>query len=673
MGIVRRLVVVGAGAAVAFSLAAVGPADPVEGAPPAPSLTAVKPSSGWTLQTTFPGLLSSVSCATHNRCFAAGADGSIEVSDNGGASWTSSQVAPLIAGIQAISCQAGTCVAAGEGPQGTESSATSTDRGRTWESEEATSVGDPASLACSSASDCAVVGQQSEVTGSAPEAAYTTDGGTTWSPGSLPSPPSALNSVSCAGSDCTAVGSTISQYAAKVSIVGTTDGGVTWHDDTVPTDFYPESVACLSAGACDALGYGQTGMELAVTADDGSTWTMHAIPNVTPTTITLACSGARRCLVVSQGTSDGELLAEATTDGGSTWTAQTMPSLGPDLATVYSASCPSSSRCVVAAEDNGVGALVSTKNAGTTWSETFSGLAVGALDTVACAPGGDRCWSSYGGYLFDTTDGGRSWTQSPYLDGGEDMTCVDDQHCWSVGADGPDTGIIDATSDGVHWSTQYRADSSTLTSISCADVEHCWAVGFGVTGYVGASFATTDGGATWTALPLRKGMLLTSISCPTDPFCVANEGAGAPYYSTDGGMTWKKGKSSKSLSDVDQVDCVSPTECLAATDGEVALSTDQGRRWVVTATATGVNYPLSVSCANAEDCAVAGSSAANGTSAIAATTDGGTTWISQSVPGEFSAPGSTLNAVSCAASSGCLAVGGIGPSGGGVAALPSFP
>jgi photosystem II stability/assembly factor-like uncharacterized protein len=252
------------------------------------------------------------------------------------------------------------------------------------------------------------------------------------------------------------------------------------------------------------------------------------------------------------------------------------------------------------------------------------------------------------------------------------MTCVDDQHCWSVGADGPDTGIVDATSDGVHWSTQYRADSSTLTSISCADLEHCWAVGFGVTGNVGASFATTDGGATWAALPLRKGMLLTSISCPTDSFCVANEGAGAPYFSTDGGVTWKKGRSPESLSDVDWVDCVSSTECLAAGDGEVALSTDQGQRWVVT-DAAGVNYPLSISCADAEDCVVAGSSAANGTSAIAATTDGGTTWFSQSVPGEFRVPGSTLNSVSCTASSGCLAVEGIGPSGGGVAALPSVP
>ena len=50
MGIVRRLVVAGAGVAVALSLAAVGPADPVEGAPLAPSPTTVTPSSDWTLQ-----------------------------------------------------------------------------------------------------------------------------------------------------------------------------------------------------------------------------------------------------------------------------------------------------------------------------------------------------------------------------------------------------------------------------------------------------------------------------------------------------------------------------------------------------------------------------------------------------------------------------------------------
>jgi photosystem II stability/assembly factor-like uncharacterized protein len=672
MGIVRRLVVVGAGAAVALSLATVGAGGPVEGAPLTPSPTTLKPSGGWTLQTTFPGVLSRVSCATGNRCFAAGADGSIEESDNGGTSWTPSQVAPLIAGIQALSCQAATCVAAGEGPGGTASSATSTDRGRTWEPEEPTGVGEPASLSCSSASDCVVVGQQLEATGWTPEAAYTTDGGTTWSEASLPSPPSALNSVSCAGSDCTAVGSTITQMTATVSIVGTTDGGVIWRDDTVPTDFYPESVACRSAGACAALGYGQTGMELAVTADGGSTWTMHPIPNVTPSSVALACSSALRCLVVSQGSTDGELVAEVTTDGGSTWTAQTMPSLGPDAATVDAAACPSSSRCVVAAEDNGVTALVSTRNSGHAWSETYGSLAVGALDTVVCPPGGEQCWASWGGYLFHTSDGGTSWTPSPYRDGGEAMTCVNAQHCWSVGADGPDTGIVDATSDGVHWSTQYRADSSTLTSVSCADVEHCWTVGFGITGEVGAAFATSDGGATWAALPLRKGMLLTSISCPTDSFCVADED-GAPYFSTDGGTTWKKGVAPKSLSDIDQVLCVSPAECLAAGDGEVALSRDQGQRWVVTDAASGVNYPLSLSCAGAEDCAVVGSSSANGTSAIAATTDGGTTWFSQPVPGAFDAPGSTLNSVSCATSTGCLAVGGIGPSGGGVAALASFP
>jgi hypothetical protein len=42
---------------------------------------------------------------------------------------------------------------------------------------------------------------------------------------------------------------------------------------------------------------------------------------------------------------------------------------------------------VVAAGEDGVAALLSTQNAGNTWSETYRGLAVGALDTVACAPG----------------------------------------------------------------------------------------------------------------------------------------------------------------------------------------------------------------------------------------------------------------------------------------------
>lgn len=98
------------------------------------------------------------------------------------------------------------------------------------------------------------------------------------------------------------------------------------------------------------------------------------------------------------------------------------------------------------------------------------------------------------------------------------------------------------------------------------------------------------------------------------------------------------------------VACPSPLECFATGNGFVLRSTDGGTAWTASVPSSPANL-LSVSCPSVSTCfAVGGYDSSVGV--ILATTDGGSTWVSQTVP-----PASGgLNAVSCSSTTHCVAV-----------------
>ena len=92
--------------------------------------------------------------------------------------------------------------------------------------------------------------------------------------------------------------------------------------------------------------------------------------------------------------------------------------------------------------------------------------------------------------------------------------------------------------------------------------------------------------------------------------------------------------------------------------GVIAVTTDAGRSWTYRAVLPGVENLTGVACASTSDCTAVGynytTGGATASAVIVATTDGGVTWTSQTVPSGVQ----ILSAVACpAATSDCIAVG----------------
>ena len=163
--------------------------------------------------------------------------------------------------------------------------------------------------------------------------------------------------------------------------------------------------------------------------------------------------------------------------------------------------------------------------------------------------------------LWHTTDAGRTWGTQPLPAGASilhGLQFVDDDRGWAVGARyiGDDTRpehrmvIYHTSNGGQTWVEQYAPDISvSLTDVDFVDAQNGWAVGF-VTNSgesPGATFRTSDGGASWEKFePGAFSDLLWDVEV-LDRDRVYIVGAnylaawGPPVFRTlDGGETWEK-------------------------------------------------------------------------------------------------------------------------------------
>ncbi|HEV3132563.1 MAG TPA: Ig-like domain-containing protein [Acidimicrobiales bacterium] len=306
------------------------------------------------------------------------------------------------------------------------------------------------------------------------------------------------------------------------------------------------------------------------------------------------------------------------------------------------------------------GFIVTTTDGGTTWTNRpypggitlFTGVSCGSTSQCIAVPDGS---------IFITSDGGITWAQPtlPYgISGLTGVSCGSTSNCAAVSINGP-TGInlvVTTANGGATWTNPIRPPGFPvlqLEGISCPSASDCLAVGPGV-------ISSSDGGATWTKQTIPSGTGVLAVSCGSSSNCVAT-GAGV-IATTDGGTNWvTQGVSTVFPFDGLGVSCASALDCVVvgyAVEGKfgpfppvIAATTDGGTTWTTQSVPTGTDIVSRVSCGSTSDCVAVGT--ASGAPVTLATTNGGATWTTQNVPSAVS----TLAGISCPSSADCVAVG----------------
>jgi photosystem II stability/assembly factor-like uncharacterized protein len=624
----------------------------------------------WYWQNPLPqgNTLNGVHCFSSTSCLAVGDAGTMQVTADGGATWTgkSSGTTSNLAGITCPDSQH--CFVWGTGLSGTVILA-STDGGATWSSKAVPTLVDGdtvadsntiAGIACTSATTCIMVG--SSLDESSGYTVSTTNGATSWGTPASTSYP--LGSIACpTASHCFA--------SSWGSVMASTNGGTSWGTAVATGLDSASALICPDSSKCFALGMEASGDgDIMATADGGATWTkQYRSPDDTHPLHGLACTDdAVHCFAVSDA---DQVLA--TTDGGTHWTIQ---GAGGDTDGMKAIACPASGTCVaVGAYGN---TLYTTDGTNWTWQNQSTSLTEVNLTGISCVDASDCTAVSSTGDTLTTTNGGQTWSLTPSASAGSvawnsiscttkqsdgssgtakcveagsvswqnhygggytgnngtvsttpnRVSCPNTLDCFAVG----DGGAIIATTNGntasynfvgnmedSGWAAQTSNTTADLSGISCIDASNCVAVGTLTTEvnselYTenGEIVTTTDGGSTWTSQAVAGTNNLYQVSCVTSTACIAS---GSPSYEVDAtftltkaGGTWTATKVSDS-GNAGGVSCPDASHCFATTGGGVLATSDGGNTWT-TQTVPDAGALNAISCPDAKDCFLAGANGA---------------------------------------------------------------
>jgi photosystem II stability/assembly factor-like uncharacterized protein len=354
-----------------------------------------------------------------------------------------------------------------------------------------------------------------------------------------------LNGISCAtATTCVAVGAT-------GTIVSTGDGGSSWTSRSSATSADLNGVSCpAQSQLCVAVGAGGA---ILTSGDGGQTWS--AQNSGTQRDLSgVSCPLVTTCYAVGAA---GTIVHA--TDGGASWSAQNSPTT-QDLAGI---ACPGANTCYVtgAFESNQLQHpdLVATNDGGSSWSiETNAQIYQARYRGIACADLKDCVVSDEGGSYYSTSDGFQSISHESGAFGRFGFVfgrllgagCVPGGGtCVLVG----DLGLIGRDTNGTLSNQPNVPSGVDLSSVSCPSASACYAVGRG-----GVIMRSADSGASWTRsgadaaasnLSTRRGSLagggttigsldLASTSCPTATACVAVGALGAILTTGDAGSSW---------------------------------------------------------------------------------------------------------------------------------------
>ena len=231
------------------------------------------------------------------------------------------------------------------------------------------------------------------------------------------------------------------------------------------------------------------------------------------------------------------------------------------------------------------------------------------------------------------------------------------------------------TNGGQTWAAQpvpslvATGNGSGLEAIACTSPSRCFADGVANGG--GVILGTTDAGATWSVLwsiqqapDLYVSGGMPAIACPSSTECFALGDSGAVGYATrvlattDGGSTWTSLPLPADLPQLDGVDCQSVTRCILVGGADIVETADSGSSWVVQTVGNSVAFSLmSVDCPSSTTCYAAGGNGNQGSTSggvVFTTTDSGTSWTGQSVPI------ATVNNLTCTSPAHCYGGGSQG-------------
>ncbi len=296
---------------------------------------------------------------------------------------------------------------------------------------------------------------------------------------------------------------------------------------------------------------------------------------------------------------------------------------------------------------------------------------------VGSTPGG-------GGLIAATTNAGVTWTNQSFPKSSvgqfEGIAAAGSTTAWAVGYVNTATlgtaGVVMATTDGSHWSAQTVPNVDSLNGVSFVSPTTGWAVG-SYSG-AGAILATTDGGTTWTSQVVPSGVVTLSSVAFVDAShgwaageISGNTGLQSAVIATgDGGAHWAL-ETVPAGWELDAITFRDSTHGWAGGYSQVIATSDGGRTWAVQTLPAAINEVMGVAFASLTVGWIVGiNSSAGGKGGapliapiVAATTDGGGTWTSQTPPGTTTG----LSGVTALSSTKAFAVGS------GTCQYPSIP
>jgi len=611
--------------------------------------------------------LTGIVCPSKSVCEAigensatSGATAALLGTTNGGVSWVSQKLPAGMGGtttgsltptvLSAIACPSkSVCEAVGgfansSGELGV--TLRTTDGGRSWVRRTLPGDGEANSVACPSTSTCEVLFKSNGAGGVV--VLRTTNGGGSWSHKTVLTGNAELEAIVCPSTSTCMAGGNV--YPAAV-VLRTTNGGKSWAQETLESQSfeYVDALACRSTSVCEAVTYNDATAVAWRTTDAGTKWADTTIPLTTASIAAITCPSTSVCVaggygVGTPGSTASTAVALRTTDNGKRWVLGEALSAG--ITELTAIACRSTSVCEAAGDS---ALAVQTTDGGARWvSETLPAGAAG-VEAIAC-PSTRICEAVDGDLAFRTTDGGRTWVSGTLPSGSgqaEAIACPSTSVCEVVGQSSD--LAMRTTNGGKSWVSQPATGVEGFNAFSCPSASVCEAIGVSSAG-LEESLRTTDGGARWVGqkLPYNLGDI-DAIACASASACEA------------------VGATSASVA-VTLFACRTPSLCPvldASSKGPSAVAihtTDGGRRWLSTKLPSTYGKTLNaVACPTSSVCeAIAGSPTAgvSGPSAgpdveVFRTTDGGSSWRSQTVPSGISA----LLSVACPSPSSCEAVG----------------
>lgn len=268
---------------------------------------------------------------------------------------------------------------------------------------------------------------------------------------------------------------------------------------------------------------------------------------------------------------DGKLLH--TTNAGGEWDSVT----GQSVQIIRGISFPNPSLGVIVTSYQNTsccGSIWQTTDGGTTW--TNRPLPTGGDSNLAdVAFANDTLGMAVGlfGIILRTTDSGSSWQ---LIDGGtsENLNSIDHigDNVWMIAGNG--RIIIKSTDAGVSWTESYHGITGAFQGIDMVDENTAY-----VCGYYGEIQKTTNGGQNWSTQQSSTGNQLYGISFSDANTGIAVGAFGTIVRTSNGGTSWDA-VSHGTVNDLRAVDFADNQTGFACGDaGTILKTSDSGEVW----------------------------------------------------------------------------------------------